>query len=228
LNAIVSADGAIRITDTDKTKVSFNYYSPKANSPIAIQLWNGKTMAVQMIQSANQGWNNISFDLATAPEWSALVKYDKLVIFPDFQVDAANEVFYLDNVAINGAITPQITIVPVDPEPKIVMPSVKSAATISSKTPKVGVVLTATKGTWDGTGEMTFKYTWYRCSVEGKTAAKAKPGAAMKCSAISGKTSSSLKLTKSEKGKFIRVMVTATNSKGAAHNTSKTTTKKVA
>jgi len=92
LNAIVSSDGAIRITDTDKSKISFNYYSPKANSPVAIQLFNGKTMAVQMIQSANQGWNNISFDLATAPEWSALVKYDKLVIFPDFQVDAANEV----------------------------------------------------------------------------------------------------------------------------------------
>jgi hypothetical protein len=54
------------------------------------------------------------------------------------------------------------------------------------------------------------------------------PAAGMKCSKIAGKTSSSLKLTKSEKGKFIRVMVTATNSKGAAHNTSKTTTKKVA
>jgi hypothetical protein len=228
LNAIVSADGAIRITDADKTKVTFNYYSAKGNSPLAIQLWNGKTMGVEMIQSANQGWNNISFDLATAPAWSALVKYDKLVIFPDFQVDAANEVFYLDSLAVNGAVTPQITIVPVEPEPEIIQPSVKSAATISSKIPKVGVVLTSTKGTWNGTGEMTFKYTWYRCSVEGKTAAKAKPGAAMKCSAISGKASSSLKLTKSEKGKFIRVMVTATNSKGAAHNTSKTTAKKVA
>ena len=228
LNALVSSDGAVRYTDSTNTKVTFNYYSPKANSPVAIQLFNGETKGVEMIQNAAQGWNNISFDLATAPEWSSLVKYNKLVIFPDFQVEAANEVFYLDNVAVNGAVTPQITIVPVDPEPVLVKPSVKSAATISSKTPKVGAALTATKGTWNGTGEMTFKYTWYRCAVEGKTAAKAKPGAAMKCSAISGKTSSSLKLTKSEKGKFIRVMVTATNSKGVAYSTSKTTAKKVA
>ena len=227
LNAIVSADVAIRITDTDKTKVTFNYYSPKGNSPVAIQLWNGPTMGVEMIQSAAAGWNNISFDLATAPAWSALVKYNKLVIFPDFQVDAANEMFYLDNVGINGAVTPQITITPVDPEPEVIKPSVKTAATVSSKTPKVGVTLTATKGTWNGTGQMTYKYTWYRCSVVGKTAAKSKPGSAMKCSTISGKTSSSLKLAKADKGKFIRVMVTATNSKGVAYSTSKTTTKKV-
>jgi hypothetical protein len=63
--------------------------------------------------------------------------------------------------------------------------------------------------------------------VVGKTALKAKPTSAAKCSVITGKTASSLKLTKTEKGKFIRVMVTATNSKGSAMTLSKTTTKKV-
>jgi hypothetical protein len=226
LNTLVSADGAVRYTDANNTKVTFNYYSPKADSPVALQLFNGQTMAVEMIQNAAQGWNNMSFDLATASNWSSLVKYNKLVLFPDFQVASAGDVFYFDNVAVNGAVTPQITIVPVDPEPEIVKPAVKSAATVSTKTPKVGVTLTATKGTWTGS-TMTYKYTWYRCSVLGKTAAKAMPTAGMKCSKIAGKTSSSLKLTKSEKGKFIRVMVTATNSMGATHNTSKTTTKKV-
>ena len=227
LNALVSPDGAVRYSDATNTKVTFNYYSPKANSPVGLELYNGEVRAVQMIQNAEQGWNNMSFELSTAPGWSSLVKYNKLVIFPDFLVEAANEVFYLDNVAVNGAVTPQITIVPVDPGPVVVKPAVKAAATVSSKTPKVGVTLTATKGTWTGS-TMTYKYTWYRCSVLGKTAAKAMPTAAMKCSKIAGKTSSSLKLTKSEKGKYIRVMVTATNSKGATHNTSKTTTKKVA
>ena len=232
LNAIVSADGAFRYTDATNTKVTFNYYSAKANSPVAIQLWNGETMGVEMSQTAVQGWNNISFDLSTASNWSSLVKYNKLVIFPDFQVDPSNpaDVYYIDNLAVNGATTPQITIDPVDPvdpTPPVVKPAVKTAATLSTTTPKVGVTLKATKGTWTGS-TATYKYTWYRCTVIGKTATKAKPASSFKCSAISGKTASSLKLTKAEKGKFIRVMVTATNSSGVAYNTSKTTAKKVA
>lgn len=227
LNALVSSDGSVRYTNADNTKVTFNYYSAKASSPVAIQLFNGETMGVEMIQSAAQGWNNMSFDLATAPSWSSLVKYNKLVIFPDFQVAPGGEVYYLDNVAVNGAVTPQIDIdSPVDPGPLKVKPSVKTAATVSTTTPKVGATLTATKGTWTGT-TMAYKYTWYRCTVVGKTSSKAKPTSAAKCFMITGKTSSSLKLTNAEKGKYIRVMVTATNSKGVAYNMSKSTTKKV-
>jgi hypothetical protein len=74
---------------------------------------------------------------------------------------------------------------------------------------------------------MTHKYTWYRCTLVGKTSSKAKPTSAAKCAVIAGKTASTLKLTKTEKGKYIRVMVTATNSKGSAYNMSKSTTKKV-
>ena len=228
LNTLVSADGAVRYTDGTNSKVTFNYYSPKANSPVALQLFNGQTMAVEMIQNAAQGWNNMSFDLATAPSWSSLVKYNKLVLFPDFQVVPSGEVYYFDNIGVNGAETPLITIVPVDPTPVVVKPAVKTAATVSTSTPKVGVTLKATKGTWTGTSPMTYKYTWYRCTLVGKTSTKAKPTSSMKCATITGKTTSSLKLTKTEKGKYIRVMVTATNSKGAAYNTSKTTTKKVA
>ena len=227
LNALVSSDGSVRYTNADNTKVTFNYYSTKASSPVAIQLFNGETMGVEMIQSAAQGWNNMSFDLATAPSWSSLVKYNKLVIFPDFQVAPGGEIYYLDNVAVNGAVTPQIDIdSPVDPGPLKVKPAVKTAAAVSTTTPKVGVTLKATKGTWTGT-TMTYKYTWYRCTVVGKTALKAKPTSAAKCSVITGKTASTLKLTKTEKGKYIRVMVTATNSKGSAYNMSKSTTKKV-
>lgn len=229
INALVSPDGSFRFSDETNTKVTFNYYSPKDGSPIGLELYNGATLAVSMTQPANAGWNNIEFDLSTSAGWSSLVKYDKLVIFPDFQVEAANEVFYLDNLAVNGAVTPQITIVPVVPEepaPKV-KPTVRKAAAVSTKTPKVGVTLTANKGAYNGSSTITYKYTWYRCSVLGKTALKSKPAASAKCSVISGKTSSSLKLSKSDKGKYIRVMVTAKNSKGHVYNMSKSTTKKV-
>jgi hypothetical protein len=233
LNALVSSDGSFRYSNEANKFVTFNYYSPKGGSPVAIQLFSpgSETFALEMIQNANAGWNNISFDLSTAPNWSALVKYNKLVIFPDFQVEADNQVYYVDNVAVNGAVTPQIDITdpvdPVDPEPVVVKPAVKTAATVSTSTPRVGVTLRATKGTWTGTSPMTYKYTWYRCNVVGKTALKAKPASSAKCSTISGRTASSYKLTRTDKGKFIRVMVTATNSKGSAMTLSKTTTKKV-
>jgi len=232
VNALVSPDGSFRYSNETYKFVTFNYHSPKGGSPIAIQLFSpgSETAALEMIQTANAGWNNMSFDLSTAPNWSTLVKYNKLVIFPDFQVEADNNVYHLDNVAVNGAVTPQITIVPVvpvDPAPVLVKPSVRSAAAVSTKTPKVGVTLTATKGLWSGSSKITYKYTWYRCSVLGKTALKSKPTSAAKCATIYGKTTSSYKLSKTDKGKYIRVMVTATNSKGSAYNMSKTTTKKV-
>lgn len=229
VNALVSLDGSFRYSDATNTKVTFNYYSPKGGSPVGLELYNGATLAVSMTQAANAGWNNIEFDLSTSSGWSGLVKYDKLVIFPDFQVAAANEVFYLDNLAVNGAVTPQITIVPVVPEEPVsnVKPSVRKAASVSTKTPKVGVTLTASKGLYIGSSIITYKYTWYRCSALGKTALLSKPAASAKCSVISGKTSSSLKLSKSDKGKYIRVMVTAKNSKGSVYNLSKSTTKKV-
>lgn len=229
INALVSTDGSFRYTDEINSKVTFNYYSPKGGSPIGLQLFNGDTMAVELIQTANYGWNNIEFDLASAAGWSSLVKYDKLVIFPDFQVEAANEVFYLDNLAVNGAVTPQITIVPevpVQPAPKV-KPTVKQHAAVSTKTPKVGVTLTAKRGVWSGSSTISYKYTWYRCALPGKSALKTKPSAGSKCSVISGKTSSSLKLSKSDKGKYIRVMITAKNSKGYAYSMSKSTSKKV-
>ncbi len=229
INALVSLDGSFRYSDETYKKVTFNYYSPKGGSPVGLELYNGATLAVSMTQTANAGWNNIEFDLSTSAGWSSLVKYDKLVIFPDFQVEAANEVFYIDNLAVNGAVTPQITIVPevpVEPAPKV-KPSLRKAAAVSTKTPKVGVTLTANRGLWSGSSTITYKYTWYRCAVPGKTTLKTKPSAGSKCSVISGKTSSSLKLSKSDKGKYIRVMITAKNSKGYAYSMSKSTTKKV-
>ena len=167
----------------------------------------------------------MNFDFATVEGWSADIAFDKVVIFPDFQVAVSEpaDVYYIDDVAVNGATTTPV--VPV--APVLVKPAVTKAASITSKTPKVGVTITLDKGTYSGSATITYKYSWYRCTVKGATATTAKPLAAAKCTLIAGKTASTYKLVAADKGKYIRATVTATNSKGSAYSTTKTTTVKV-
>jgi hypothetical protein len=224
VNILVDESGTVRYTNADNSTVSFNFYSPKANSPVAVQLFHGDAN-VELIQYAPQGWRKLTFDFATVGAWSSNTAYDKVVIFPDFQVPVSTpaDVYYIDDVALNGAVT--TAVVPVVAE--LVKPTVTKAASISSKTPKVGVVVSATQGTWSGSAPMTFKYSWYRCTVKGATATSAKPLASAKCTLIAGKTGTTYKLVAADKGKFIRATVTATNSKGSAYSTTKTTAVKV-
>ncbi|MFM5903614.1 MAG: hypothetical protein ACKOOD_00835 [Microbacteriaceae bacterium] len=100
-----------------------------------------------------------------------------------------------------------------------------NAAALVSGTAQVGKTLTAAPGWWVGNPTPTLKYTWYRCSVVGKTALTvSKPASSAKCSVISGKTSKTYKLVAADKGKFIRVGVTATNTGATGYSISKTTT----
>ena len=218
-NAIVDSLGTLRITSAEFPNVTFNYLSAKANSPVAVQLFIGETMEVQMLQNADLGANTMKFDFSKAVTWSASKIYTKLVIFPDFQIPVSNpaDVYYFDNIAINGAATPGIAVKPAN---------VRSAS-ISSKIFKVGKSVTAVKGTWVGTGSISYKYSWYRCSVKSLVATAAKPSAANKCVAIANQKSSSYKLTNADKGKYIRVLITATNSVGTTLSLSKSTTGKV-
>jgi hypothetical protein len=224
VNILVDQTGTVRYTNADNSTVSFNFYSPKANSPVAVQLFHGDAN-VELIQYAPQGWSKLTFDFATVGAWSSNTAYDKVVIFPDFQVPVStpSDVYYIDDVALNGAVT--TAVVPTTPE--LVKPAATKAASISSKTPKVGVVVTSTQGTWSGSAPMTYKYSWYRCTVKGTVTTKAKPLASAKCTVIAGKSASTYKLVKADKGKFIRATVTATNSKGSAYSTTKTTAVKV-
>ena len=221
VNAIVDLSGAIRYTDDVNTKVSFNFYSPKANSPTAVQLFQGGGM-VELIQYAPRGWSTMNFDFATAPGWSASNAYDKLVIFPDFQVPASSpaDVYYIDDVSVNGATTASIT-------PTLIKPKATKAAAVTAKKLKVGSVISAGRGTWTGSAGISYKVSWYRCLAKGTVATAAKPSAANKCVAIANQKSSSYKLTKADKGKYIRVMITATNSAGTTLSLSKSTTGKV-
>lgn len=219
LNAIVDTTGTIRYTDAVNTKVSFNFFSAKANSPTAVQLFHGDAM-VELVQYAPLGWSTLNFDFATVDGWSANTAYDKLVIFPDFQIPVSEpaDVYYVDDVSVNGASTTPV-------ELTLVKPRVSKAATLTSKALKAGVVITLAKGTFTGSSTISYKYSWYRCSVKGAAATTAKPLPAAKCALIAGKTGSTYKIVSADKGKYIRATVTATNSKGVAYSTTKTTGK---
>ncbi|MEY4390402.1 MAG: Stenotrophomonas phage Moby [Actinomycetota bacterium] len=105
------------------------------------------------------------------------------------------------------------------------VPAVKTAASISGSA-SVGKKLTANKGTWSGSPTPAVTYKWYRCSVaDTKTPTAAAPAASAKCSVIAGKTANTYTLTASDRGKFIRVLVTATNVAGKAYSLSRTTSK---
>jgi len=87
----------------------------------------------------------------------------------------------------------------------------------------VGVIVSLTRGTFSGSDTISYKYSWYRCSVKASKVTTAKPTASAKCTLISGKAAMTYKLTKADKGKYIRATVTATNAKGVAYSTTKTT-----
>jgi hypothetical protein len=100
----------------------------------------------------------------------------------------------------------------------------RSAALLTG-TAKVGSTLTAAPGFWTGNPQPTTTIKWYRCSVAGKTALTvSKPATSSKCTAIAGKTAKTYKLVAADKGKYIRVAVTAKNTGATAYSISKTTT----
>lgn len=110
-------------------------------------------------------------------------------------------------------------------QPVAVAPVLKTAASLSG-TAKVGSTITVNKGSWTGTPTPTYTYKWYRCTVSASSASTASaPSAAAKCAVISGKTTSTYKLTTADKYKYIRVLVTVKNSKGTKYSLTKTTGK---
>ena len=72
--------------------------------------------------------------------------------------------------------------------------------------------LTAETGTWKGTPTITYAYQWELCNKSGEA-----------CNNISGATSSTYKLTPTEVGDTLRVIVTAENAGGKVPATSEKT-----
>jgi hypothetical protein len=75
-----------------------------------------------------------------------------------------------------------------------------------------GVALTADPGTWTGSPVIHFSYQWERCEAVGET-----------CTAIAGATEESYTAKRGDRGKRLRVTVTATNGAGSHSATSSMT-----
>ncbi len=88
-------------------------------------------------------------------------------------------------------------------------PPVKTTPPSISGTPQQGQTLTASPGTWGGTTPISYTYQWQRCDSSGAN-----------CSAISGATGTSYRVTSGDVGSTLDVAVLATNSAGSSTATS--------
>src|SRR5581483_6705382 len=76
-------------------------------------------------------------------------------------------------------------------------------------TEQVGQVLAATTGSWSGTTPIKLTYQWQRCDPSG-----------LHCSKITGATAVSYTLAQADRGRALRVTVTAKNRAGSSSSTS--------
>ncbi len=83
----------------------------------------------------------------------------------------------------------------------VVAPTVEAGPTFSG-TARVGAVLTAGEGTWNGSPD-TFRYQWRRCDPRGGD-----------CAPIAGAASQTYRLAPADAGRRLRVAVTAENAAG--------------
>ena len=156
--AIYGAD-AYRYTTSDNPTISFDYYAPVA-SPVQVKLETANGDSVILTKAASVGWNALSFDMSTASGWSDNVAFNLVAIFPDFSDDAAftgsivsanDQVFYIDNVSINGGTLSDVGTQPTpSPSPSSSSPGV----TCNPGTPAIRLLAPLT-------GEMNFTPTGY-------------------------------------------------------------------
>jgi hypothetical protein len=94
----------------------------------------------------------------------------------------------------------------------------RAASTVKPKvtgTAKVGRTLTANKGTWIGSPKPTYKYQWYSCRKNVTATRSTVPST---CKKISGATTSTLKLAKAQKGKYLAILVTGVSMRTSTTN----------
>ena len=212
LNLVAAPSGEV-ITSAQYKTVSFDYYSPNtALTPVSIKLIASDNSAVRAAFKAKKGWQTLSIDFSTVTgaggTWSADKNYTQIAFFPEW-ADAdimpagvsnptvlTGKKYYIDNVKFNGFALPT-----------------KTGTPTKSGTAKVGQVLTAGGVTFSG-NRITRGFKWYRCTVQGKTVKATAPVAADKCSVISGATAATYTLVKADKGKYVRVALTATTAAG--------------
>jgi len=94
---------------TKGTTVKINVWSPRAGVDILYKMelstspkdGNGNpTVAIEVSAktTVSNAWQTLTYDLTTAPSFSTSIKYDRVILFPDFGVTGAGEAFYFDDI----------------------------------------------------------------------------------------------------------------------------------
>jgi hypothetical protein len=121
-------NGTVKYTSSANKIVTMNFHSTKA-VPVMLQLKVGTDIVEQKV-NAPAGWSVLSFDFG-ATLFSGVYGNDKeyiqVFLFPHFGTVGAGEIFFVDNIAFNGATTPSI---PVAPPVKTSQTIAKSIATL--------------------------------------------------------------------------------------------------
>ena len=197
-----------KITDTGKPIITMNFYSPIAGSvPVMLKLEAPVTH--ELTVNAQQGWQILTFDFSTKEFWAGADEYKMATLFPNFGcgvTKADSHDFYIDNVAINGAVTP----VPANV-------TMALAPTIGRAT--MGRTVTATPRSITGVPVPVVTYQWYMCTKASNLNPSKAP---TNCTKLSKKTSATITVTKGMKGKYLRVMVRASNERNAVQKMSAT------
>jgi len=108
----------------------------------------------------------------------------------------------------------------------VVIADARATATVkptASGTATVGKTLSA-RGTWTGYPAPTFTYQWYACTTAVSAARTTVPST---CKKITGATRSTFKLTSTQRGKYVAVLVKGTSLRTTATTWLSKTTAKV-
>ncbi|MEO7976324.1 hypothetical protein [Flavobacterium sp.] len=94
---------------TKGTTVKINVWSPKAGADILYKMelstspkdGNGNpTVAIEVHANTTvaNAWQTLTFDLTTASGFSTNIKYDRVILFPDFGLAGSGSVYYFDDI----------------------------------------------------------------------------------------------------------------------------------
>ena len=196
-----------RISTGTSATFEFDFYSPETAAVSVLLKVEAADANInkEISFDAAPGWNRYT---QTISDLNAAVDYVTLVLIPNFgsaaggTVALSGQVYAIDNIGINGAELPAL--------PEFAPTKTKNPAISGSV--KVGKKLTANGFIASWEGEPTLAYQWFACTKKGTNNPSVKPA---DCKSISGASAKKLTLKSAQKGKFIRVRVTATNDAGS-------------